>query len=278
LNESDLRLLRSIGEQAALAVRNAQLYAELQSYAQNLEGMVQARTQELQTAQTQLIRTEKLAALGRLAAGIAHEVNNPLQPILNCLEVAIEDLEGGHTIDAEVLRVAEKEVQRIKSIVTRLLDFARPNTTGDTSEIDLHDLVREVLVLTAKQLEWMRIRLQTNLMPVPPLPGNPAQLKQVFLNLVLNAMEAMPDGGDLTVDLFLKDEGVAMTVTDTGIGMDGQTVSQIFDPFYSTKEDGSGLGLAVSYGIVQGYGGEIRVESHPGRGSRFEVWLPYHPA
>jgi signal transduction histidine kinase len=273
--ENDLRLLRSIGEQAALAVRNAQLYAELQSYAQNLEAMVDERTEELRTAQAQLIRTEKLAALGRLAAGIAHEVNNPLQPILNCLDMAIEDTETGNTVDTEVLRVAEKEVQRIKTIVSRLLDFARPNTK-DSTEVDLHELIHEVVVLTAKQLERMRVRIETRLRPVDPLEGSPTQLKQVLLNLVLNAAEAMPGGGELLVEVYGDESGATLAVTDTGIGMDSNTVARIFDPFFSTKDEGSGLGLAVSYGIVQGHGGDIHVESHPGKGSRFAVWLPYH--
>jgi two-component system NtrC family sensor kinase len=276
-SENDLRLLRSIGEQAALAVRNAQLYAELQSYAQNLEDMVEVRTEELRATQAQLVRTEKLAALGRLAAGIAHEVNNPLQPILNCLEVTLEDIENGDQVDSEVLRVAEREVQRIKTIVTRLLDFARPNTT-DKVDVDLRDLIDEVLVLTAKQLERMRVRVHKDLGRVPPLNGNPTQLKQVMLNLVLNAMEAMPEGGDLTIELRCPNGEAVITIMDTGVGMDSQTVARIFEPFYSTKDEGTGLGLAVTYGIIEGHGGSIQVDSEPGKGSRFTIWLPYATA
>ncbi len=271
--ENELRLLRSIGEQAALTVRNAQLYEELQSYAQNLEDMVETRTQELRAAQAQLIQSEKLAALGRLAAGIAHEVNNPLQPILNCLEVAIEDVENKQLVDAEVLRVAENEVQRIKGIVSRLLDFARPST-ADAVEYNLQALIQEVLTLTNKQLERMGVRLRSQLDNVPMLKGNPAQLKQVFLNLVLNAAEAMPNGGKLTISLDADEAGVTVAVKDTGIGMNQETVARIFEPFYSTKEEGTGLGLAVSYGIVQGHGGDIRVESQPGQGTCFTIWLP----
>jgi signal transduction histidine kinase/FixJ family two-component response regulator len=273
-SENDLRLLRSIGEQAALAVRNAQLYAELQSYAQNLEDMVEVRTEELRATQAELVRTEKLAALGRLAAGIAHEVNNPLQPILNCLEVTLEDIESGAQVDSEVLRVAEREVQRIKTIVTRLLDFARPNTT-DMVEVDLRELIDEVLVLSAKQLERMRVRVHKKLAQTPLLIGNPTQLKQVMLNLVLNAMEAMPEGGDLTIDLRDSNRDAEITIMDTGIGMDSQTVARIFEPFYSTKGEGTGLGLAVTYGIIEGHGGTIQVDSEPGKGSRFTIWLPY---
>ncbi len=273
LSEPDLRMLRSMGEQAALAVRNAQLYAELQGYAQTLEDKVARRSQELQAAHAELIRAEKLAALGRMAAGIAHEVNNPLQPILNCLEVAIEDTENGTQPDPEILRVAENEVQRIKSIVARLLDFARPGST-EKSLIDLPALIGEVLLLTSTQLERAGVHLMHRLYAAPPIPGSPTQLKQVLLNLVLNAMEAMPDGGDLEVMLYPENSGTVISVRDTGIGMDAETVSQIFDPFYSTKGEGTGLGLAVTYGIIEGHGGTIQVESQPNQGTRFTIWLP----
>jgi signal transduction histidine kinase len=271
--ESQLRMLRSVGEQAALAVRNAQLHAALQSYAQNLESMVETRTQELRTAQVQLVQTEKLAALGRLAAGIAHEVNNPLQPVLNCLEAAIEDVQNSQAVDLESLRIAESEVQRIKTIVSRLLDFSRPGTE-ERLPVDLHDLVHEVLVLTNRQLERRRIRVETHLSPIQTVGGSPSQLKQVFLNLVLNAMESMPHGGSITIETYAEESEVALSILDSGIGMDEQTIAQIFEPFYSTKGDGSGLGLSVSYGIIQGHGGRIDVESEPGQGSRFTIWLP----
>lgn len=277
LGESDLRMLRSIGEQAALAVRNAQLYAELQSYAQTLEDKVEQRSKELQAAQAELIRAEKLAALGRMAAGIAHEVNNPLQPILNCLEVAIEDTESGSQADVEVLRVAEKEVQRIKSIVSRLLDFARPGTSEKTF-VDLPALISEVLLLTTKQLERAGVRVTHRLTDSPPIVGSATQLKQVLLNLVLNAMEAMPEGGDLDIALYPENGGTVIRVQDSGIGMDDATVARIFDPFYSTKGEGTGLGLAVTYGIIEGHGGLIQVESQPWQGTRFTIWLPAAPA
>jgi two-component system NtrC family sensor kinase len=269
-------MLRSVGEQAALAVRNAQLHAALQDYAQGLENMVETRTSELRTAQAQLIHTEKLAALGRLAAGIAHEVNNPLQPILNCLEVAIEDAERLMPVDLESLRVAESEVQRIKTIVSRLLDFSRPSAE-DRVLVNLHELVQEVLILTNRQLERMRVRVDAALEPVEPVTGSPTQLKQVLLNLVLNAVESMPGGGSVKIETYPDRDGVVIQVTDSGIGMDEEIIPQIFEPFYSTKGEGTGLGLSVSYGIIEGHGGHIEVESEPGKGSRFIVWLPCRP-
>jgi len=270
---SNLRMLRSISEQAALAVRNAQLHAALQSYAQNLETMVDDRTRELRSTQAQLIQSEKLAALGRLAAGIAHEVNNPLQPVLNCLEDALEDLREGRAVEPEGLRVAEIEVQRIKSIVSRLLDFSRPSTS-ETVPISLPSVLREVLLLVKKELERKQITLRTDLRETPCVMGSPTQLKQVALNLVLNAMQAMPGGGEIALSVQPEGQGVSLVVQDSGVGMDEATMSRIFEPFYSTKGDGTGLGLAVTYGIVQGHGGTIRAESAPGTGSKFVIWLP----
>lgn len=275
-NEDVLRMLRSMGEQAALAIRNAQLHAALQIYAQNLEAMVEERTQQLTATQAQLIQNEKLAALGRMAAGIAHEVNNPLQPILGCLEVAIEEIETGQPVDAEGLRLAEGEVQRIKTIVSRLLDFSRPVPSSMSEIPDFRAMIQEVLIMARKQLERMGIAIQVDLQPVRPLTGNPIQLKQVILNLVLNAMEAMPTGGTVGITLVPVENGIMLAISDTGVGMDGQTMERIFEPFYTTKGDGTGLGLAVSYGIIQGHGGELRVESELGRGSRFTIWLPYN--
>jgi len=271
--ESKLRMARSIGEQAALAVRNAQLYAALHTYAQNLEAMVEERTRELRSAQAALVQSEKLAALGRLAAGIAHEVNNPLQPILNTLEVAIEDIASEQPVDPQSLRIAEQEVQRIKGIVARLLDFARPST-GEMIPVNLPALVEEVIFLTHKQMEHMDIRVSKSLHEVPLVQGTPAQLKQVLLNLMLNAAQSMAGGGNLTIEVYPEGQGVVLAVSDTGTGIDDEAANRVFEPFYSTKSDGTGLGLSVTYGIVQGHGGTIRVRSQVGEGSQFVVWLP----
>ena len=157
-----------------------------------------------------------------------------------------------------MLRVAEREVVRIKSIVTRLLDFARPSTT-DKVALDLHGLIEEILVLTKKQLERMNIELQLRLESTYPLTGNPNQIKQVLLNVVLNAMQAMPNGGRLSIFTYDNENGVVTEIRDNRVGMSEETIAQIFEPFYSTKDDGTGLGLAV-IGIVQGHGGEIHIE------------------
>jgi two-component system NtrC family sensor kinase len=157
--------------------------------------------------------------------------------------------------------------------VSRLLDFARPSNS-EPAAVDLQELINEVLLLTAKQLERSGVRVTTQLNYAPVISGNATQLKQVMLNLVLNAMEAMPDGGDLVIELYPERGGVVIRLQDTGVGMDEETVAQIFDPFYSTKREGTGLGLAVTYGIIEGHGGTIQVDSQPMQGTTFTIWLP----
>ncbi len=271
-----LRLLRSIAEEAALAVRNAQLYSELRGYASGLESMVEARTAALQSAQAQLVRAEKLASLGTLAAGIAHEVNNPLQPILTNLEMALEDIDADRPVDRELLDFAKRDVQRIRGIVGRLLDFARPGQ-GVLEPLDVDDVMQEVLMLAGKQLEHSRVKVETNLAVSRPIQGNADQLKQVFLNLVVNAMEAMPEGGQLTICSTEKDDYAMVSVLDTGIGIPEESLPRVFDPFYTTKPHGTGLGLSVSYGIIEGHGGHIEVQSVLGEFTEFKVWLPLAP-
>lgn len=272
-DEGHLRLLESITEQAALAIRNAELYAELRHYALNLENMVAEQTAELRAAQLQLIRSEKLASLGRLSAGIAHEVNNPLQAIRNCLELAIEDIDADRPVDRELLTVAGDDVKRIRRIVSQLLDFSRPGS----GEMVLHDagkLVKDILRLANRQLSRASIKLVEDIQRTPAVRVNEDQFKQVILNLVLNAQEAMPDGGTFYVSVWRKNEEIMLSFADTGVGIAEEDLDKIFDPFFSTKADGTGLGLAVSYGIIEAHGGRIEVESEPGEGARFTIHMP----
>lgn len=215
---NDLQLLRSVAVQASLAVSNARLYKQLQQHAQNLESMVETRTKALQDAQTQLMRTERLAALGTLAAGIAHEVNNPLQPIMSNLEMALEDIDANRPIERELLEYASQDVQRIKRLVKRILDFARPAKTELTTT-DLMKVIEEVLSLVNKQLQNTHIQLKQNLQSVGLIKGSSDQLKQVILNLIVNAMDAMPNGGTLTLNTYEQDNFAVIDVCDTGVGI-----------------------------------------------------------
>jgi signal transduction histidine kinase len=221
------------------------------------------------------MRSEKLAALGRLSAEIAHEVNNPLQPIMNCLESAIEDIESNLPVDPEDLRLALSEAARLKRMVTRLLDFARPDT-GGIVETDLLKLIQEVLALIHKKLELTHIEVIENLHPVPPIHANPDQLRQVFLNLIINAIDAMMQNekGVLEVTLYADKQFVYIRVRDNGTGIPEEQINRIFDPFFSTKEGGSGLGLTVTHTIVEAQGGNIDVKSQIGKGTEFIIRLP----
>lgn len=275
-SEDDLRLMETVASQAALAIHNAQLYSALQDYAHNLESMVQARTEALKKAEQQLMRADKLAALGRLAAGIAHEINNPLQPLLTNFELMLEDLDQGQPADRELIEFAIRDVQRIKRIVSNLLDFARPSRPVFAS-LEMNDIVQEVLTLARKQLEQACIQVETRLEARQRCKGSADQLKQVLLNLVINAMEAMPNGGVLSISTAdVLDNGqpcVQLIVADTGVGIPQSRLRQIFDPFFSTKPNGTGLGLAISHSIVTAHGGQIQVESQPNQTS-FTICLP----
>lgn len=275
LSEDDLRVMRSISKQASLAMRNAQLYVELRHYAAELEDRVEARTNQLKTTQDQLLRSEKLASLGRLAGEIAHEINNPLQPIMTLLEDAIEDLEDDRKIEVESLEIAMSEVKRMKSLVQNLLDFAKPDTKAGV-DIFLGDLIRKTMSITRKLLQKKHIELKMDLKGAGHTMGNPDQLKQVFVNMAINASDAMtPKGkGNLDIIMWEDDQFVHVIVKDTGVGIEPEQLSQIFEPFFSTKKDGSGLGLAITHSIIEAHGGLIDVRSEVGVGTEFQISLP----
>ncbi len=262
--QNDQDLLLSIAASVAAAIENAQLYSDL---AQS--------TKELERSQAQLIQAEKLAAVGRLAASIAHEINNPLQAIHNSLHLTLRP-----TLSEEkrtrFLAMAQEEVERLMDIVRRLLEFYRPSR-GQRSATDINRVLENVLALTNKRLQHGGVKVETRLSPrLPPLHVVPDHIAQVFLNIVINAVEAMRQGGKLTIETFPSPEAqwVDIVFTDSGPGMDDETKTSIFEPFFTTKSTGTGLGLAISYGIIERHGGQIVVESTPGVGSTFTVRLP----
>jgi len=264
-NNDDLELLQFLAASVAVAVENAQLYGELAEF-----------TRQLERSQEQLIQAEKLAATGRLAASIAHEINNPLQAIHNCLHLIIRRRLGEEK-EKYYLNMAQEEVQRLIGIVQRTLDFYRPSG-GREVLTEVNTLVESVLALANKRLEHGKVRVQRRFSPdLPKLRAVADQLTQVFLNLVINAVEAMPEGGDLTIATLQDNGRVHVRFSDAGPGINPEEAKKIFEPFYTTKRSGTGLGLAVSYGIIQRHGGEITVESAPGRGATFVVSLPVQP-
>lgn len=261
---NDRVLFVSIAASVAAAIENSWLYNEVADFAQ-----------ELERSQAQLIQAEKMAAVGRLAASIAHEINNPLQAIHNSLHLTLRPTLSKEK-QARYLAMAQEEVARLIDIVRRLLEFYRPSR-GRRAVTGVNQVIDNVLTLANKRLQHGHIEVKTHLVSeLPALRVVPDQLAQVFLNIVINAIEAMPNGGRLTVGTTKTRDGkwVHITFADTGPGMDEETKASIFEPFFTTKQTGTGLGLAISYGIIERHGGQIQVDSAPEVGSTFVVQLP----
>jgi two-component system NtrC family sensor kinase len=241
----------------------------------HMELELRQRNRALERSQAQLVQAEKMAAVGRLAASIAHEINNPLQAIHNSLYLTLRP-----TLPEEkrtyYLMMAQEEVERLIDIVRRLLEFYRPSR-GKPAVTDVNHVIENVLALMNKRLQHGRVTVVPRLAPeLPSLRVVPDQLAQVFLNIVINAVEAMSEGGILMITTRLADNGkwVQIAFRDNGPGMDAETKASIFEPFFTTKGTGTGLGLAISYGIIERHGGRIQVDSTPGNGSIFAVYLP----
>jgi two-component system, NtrC family, sensor kinase len=238
---------------------------------------------ESHSVQQHIMQSEKLAAIGQLAAGIMHEINNPLATIAACVTAIglhLEELpvEIPATVK-EYLDIIEKEVHRCTAIVDGLLDFSRPKEKN-RRDVDLSLLVEETLFLLKHHQRFKRMRIQRELMANPPMvQASPEQLIQAFMAIMLNAVDAMEDGGLLTVRTLVnpyRGDEMVVEIEDTGVGISRSELSKIFEPFFTTKPPGrgTGLGLSISYGIVEQHRGRIEADSQPGRGSIFRVFLP----
>ncbi|HET9909093.1 MAG TPA: ATP-binding protein [Anaerolineales bacterium] len=223
-----------------------------------------------------LVQSESLSIVGRLGASLAHEINNPLQAALGCLGLAEEALEEGADV-RRYLAIAMEELERAAGIVSRLRNLTRTPKEKKKQPVDLNALIEQSLVLIRKRCQDQAIevkwRRKSDLSPVSIVADNN---RQVFLNLMLNAVEAMPDGGQLKISTIStgRPRGVRVTISDTGKGIEPDSLSNIFEPFYTTRPDGMGLGLYISKKIVEDQGGRLEVESRIGKGSKFSVWLP----
>jgi two-component system NtrC family sensor kinase len=265
--EQDKTLCQSLAIQAAAAINNARLLTELKK-----------SNFELSRSREELVHSEKLAATGKLAASIAHEINNPLQAILNCLEISIQEAHAGEEIDVETLRVAHEEIVRVGEIVQHMLSFYRP-TDSTPTPVRVKDLLGSVLKLSRKKLQNNNITVNCSLVPEPPtIAVRVDQIKQVFINIILNAIEAMPHGGTLDIGARVvrqhRRTWLDITFADTGVGIPEQNQDQVFEPFFTTKKGGTGLGLSVSLDILERHGGTILFESVEGEGTIFTVRLP----
>jgi signal transduction histidine kinase/HAMP domain-containing protein len=259
--EEDSKILIILANHMAVAMENGELYRDLQ-----------AKMEELRQTQEQLIQSAKLAAIGELASNVAHEINNPLTSIIGFTELSKE--EDDITMIRKSLAIIEKESLRARDIVKQLLGFARKKPLQLT-EVRINDVLREVVVLSASQARMSKVKISEEYGNVPATIGDVDQLKQVFLNIITNAVHAMPDGGTLTIKTSMQGEYIFMRIADTGHGIPSDVRSRIFEPFFSTKkEKGTGLGLSISYRIIQDHGGRIDVESEEGKGATFVIRLP----
>jgi two-component system NtrC family sensor kinase len=266
---------------------------EIEDYNRTLEEKIIKRTRELEEAQAQLIQSEKLAAIGQLAAGVAHELNNPLGGILGYAQFTLEKMEKKdpqaiNERDMELykryLRDIEAQSRRCKAIVQNLLKFSRTSSqSAEFVETDINDIIRDTLTFVEHQLMINRIGLKQNLSKsLPKIKGNPGQLQQVFTNIIINAMHASVPGSEITITTRLSPPlgefhgAVEIAIIDHGNGISEENMKKIFEPFFTTKEigKGTGLGLSVSYGIVKEHGGEIKVKSRLGEGAIFTVIIP----
>ena len=252
-----------------------------EAYTERLEDMVDERTRELKATQAQLIHSEKMASLGNLAAGVAHEINNPTGVLLMKLKflLSIADSEKLSQKIVSSLEVAVQQIDRIARITRSLLSFSRQDQ-GTPVEIDLNKTVETALILSELVLNSLKIELAVSLDPnLPKVLADPTDLEQVVINLLSNAVDAMPSGGRLDIATFTDGTNgsqVVFTITDSGNGIPKEHQGRIFDPFFTTKEvgKGTGLGLSVSFGVIEKLGGQIEVQSDRGVGTSFTVRLP----
>ncbi len=270
-----------------------------------LEQTLADQNKALREAQAALVQSEKLASLGRLAAGVAHEINNPIAYVSNNLVVlrrdmqaALEALDAYRDGDAAAARRIEEEadlgyfrthfvrtcdktlegLQRVRDIVRNLRDFARLDE-AEFKEADLNAAVASAVEILRHEIKQKEIRLETDFRPLPPVLCHPGKVNQVFLNLLANAVQACDRGGSVTARTRAEGDGVVVEVQDNGSGIRPEHKARLFEPFFTTKPvgQGTGLGLSVSFGIVRDHGGTIEVESEVGRGSTFRVRLPLKP-
>lgn len=234
---------------------------------------LQVSHQELEQAQTQLIRTEKLASIGQLAAGVAHEINNPLGTILIYSHLIQKSLEPDDPKREDIALVIS-EANRAKDIVQGLLSFAREKKLR-ASEVNVNDILEEVLSLVVNQSLFHNIKIKKSFDQGPQtIVADETQLKQVFLNIILNAAQAMEGNGKLTISTIFDKKQIKIKIADTGPGIPPEVMGKLFSPFFTTKEKGTGLGLAISYGIIERHQGKIDVETDLGKGSTFVITLP----
>lgn len=262
----ELELLGVLANQTAVAIENSRLYTDLRE-----------AHDQLVESQRQLLLSAKFAAIGELAGGVAHEVNNPLQIILSRVQLMLAQNQGNESVLVG-LGLVESNVKRISKIIRALLGFSRHNSElADWGSFDVAAAIAQACDLVRHQFDSRLIEIALDLDErLPEIQGNVGEIEQVFINLILNAQNAMQEGGRLTISACTDDDGVSICFSDTGGGIPPEVLDRIFEPFFTTRaeEGGTGLGLAVSYSIVAMHEGTLTVDSVQGVGTTFRMRLP----
>lgn len=252
--DEDIDLLTTLANQLAIAIENARLHEA------NL------------AAQKQLLQADKLSALGRIAAGMAHEIKNPLAALKGMTQAIDKNVNDPEFLE-DFKRVVPKEIDRLDGLVDSMIQLGKPPRLI-FAPVKLNDLIEHNLKLFEHRCRNHQITIIKELGALPEIEADPQQLTQVITNLILNAIQAMPQGGRLTVNTRATAGAVVLEIADTGRGIPADKVKDIFEPFFTTREEGLGLGLAITYQIIKGHNGEITVESKVGEGTRFRITLP----
>jgi two-component system NtrC family sensor kinase len=275
--QGEIALLAQSFNQMLRSLR--QMKADLEEWGRTLEDKVQQRTEQLVAMQNRVAQSEKLASLGMLAAGVAHEINNPLGGILSLTALALEDLPPEDPCRQNLDEVV-RQSERCREIVKGLLEFSRQQEAG-SDLTDVRQVIDETLSLMTKQSLFFNVNVKKHYDDsVPMVPADHSQLQQVFMNIIMNAVQSMDAQGVLTVEVeAMEDSRVEIRISDTGCGIPDTYVDKVFDPFYTTKPEGegTGLGLSIAYGIVTRHNGTITVDSKVGEGTVFTVRLPGSP-
>jgi signal transduction histidine kinase len=284
LAESDLELASVLSGQAAIAIEKEkpfenleQAKAKLEKWSRELKMRMMERTKELDEAQERLIRMERLAILGQMASRVGHELRNPLAAIKNAAYFLNMVLEEPNPKVKEMLEILEEKVNTCERIISSLLDFGRTKPP-DWRKADINDIVQEALARISVPENVEVVSQLDEALPI--IQADPNQLGQAFGNIILNAIQSMPEGGQLVVktsevsENLPQSEWVAISFADTGVGIPEENLGKLFEPLFTTKTKGIGLGLAITRTLVEGHGGTIKVQSEVEKGSTFTVRLP----
>jgi len=289
LGPDERQLLGTLANQSAIAIENARAFDEIAQLNKTLEARVEERTHELRDTQAQLVQSEKMRSLGQLVAGVAHELNNPIgfvhanlqlldEYVARLLQPDLDPEKRRKTQEAitKLLTRSREGTERVKRIVQDLRTFSRTDQ-ADLQQVSLNDEIDRTLALVEPRLKG--IELVRDYGELPPVRCFAGQLNQVFLNLLMNACDALDGRGTIRIQTRAEPPGVALRFEDDGPGMPPEVLSRIFEPFFTTKAvgKGTGLGLSLSHGIVARHGGQMQVESQPGEGARFTIRLPLEP-